>query len=162
MTGGPAWTRRRFSAAVGLGLAGLAGCAGGPSTPGGKIAAVDAVGTMYKSAGCSCCDRYAAVLAESGLPVAVEVTDRRSTMWASFGVPDELASCHTIDFDGRAVEGHVPLAAVEAFLSRDTDLVAIALPGMPAGSPGMGGDRSAPFVVYGVRPDGAVDRFMVL
>jgi hypothetical protein len=31
------------------------------------------------------------------------------------------------------------------------DLDGIALPGMPAGAPGMGGDLTGPLVVYGIR-----------
>src|SRR3546814_20213990 len=60
------------------------------------------------------------------------------------GVAPRLASCHTAVIDGKFVEGHVPAAQVIE-LSKRNDLVGIAVPGMPAGSPGMeaGGTQHA-------------------
>ncbi len=54
----------------------------------------------------------------------------------SLGVAPRLASCHTAVIDGKFVEGHVPAAQVIELTKRD-DLLGIAVPGMPAGSPGM-------------------------
>ena len=39
------------------------------------------------------------------------------------------------------------------------DLDGIALPGMPAGAPGMGGDLTGPLVVYGIRGGEVVGEF---
>lgn len=41
--------------------------------------------------------------------------------------------------DGYVVEGHVPLGAIEELLATRPAVTGIALPGMPAGSPGMPG-----------------------
>ncbi|EXF44542.1 metal-binding protein [Pseudomonas sp. BAY1663] len=38
--------------------------------------------------------------------------------------------------DGKLIEGHVPVAQIRELKTRD-DLAGIAVPGMPAGSPGM-------------------------
>lgn len=56
------------------------------------------------------------------------------------GVPDGAASCHTALVDGYVVEGHVPAGAILRLLEERPDAVGLALPGMPADSPGMGGD----------------------
>ena len=56
--------------------------------------------------------------------------------------------------NGKFVEGHVPAEQVIALSKRD-DLKGIAVPGMPAGSPGMEmGDRKDAFQVIGLLNDG--------
>ncbi len=74
----------------------------------------------------------------------VEMTDDvdRATFRADLGIPDGLGSCHTALVDGYVIEGHVPVGAIERLLRDRPDAVGLALPGMPADSPGMGGDVS--------------------
>ena len=60
---------------------------------------------------------------------------------AENGVPEGAGSCHTALVDGYVVEGHVPAEAIIKLLDERPDVVGIALPGMPADSPGMGGDQ---------------------
>ena len=57
------------------------------------------------------------------------------------GVPDGAQSCHTALVDGYVIEGHVPASAILRLLEVRPDAVGLALPGMPADSPGMGGDQ---------------------
>lgn len=57
-----------------------------------------------------------------------------------YGVPPGAGSCHTALLDGYVIEGHVPAGAILQLLDERPDAVGIALPGMPADSPGMGGD----------------------
>lgn len=73
----------------------------------------------------------------------VEVTDDpdRAAYRAANGISDEVASCHTAEVDGYFVEGHVPVPAIERLLTERPDAIGLALPGMPADSPGMGGDE---------------------
>lgn len=59
------------------------------------------------------------------------------------GIADEMASCHTAEVDGYLIEGHVPAAAIERLLAEQPAAVGLALPGMPPGSPGMGGDETS-------------------
>lgn len=66
----------------------------------------------------------------------------RAAFRADLGIPDDAASCHTALVEGYALEGHVPVGAIERLLSDRPDAVGLALPGMPADSPGMGGDVS--------------------
>lgn len=72
----------------------------------------------------------------------VDVTDdpERSTYRSGLGIRDEVSSCHTAEVDGYVMEGHVPAQAIERLLSERPDAIGLALPGMPADSPGMGGD----------------------
>ena len=53
------------------------------------------------------------------------------------GVPARLASCHTAEVAGFALEGHVPAADVKRLLQKRPPVAGLALPGMPLGSPGM-------------------------
>lgn len=72
----------------------------------------------------------------------VEVTDNRQRegFRQDRGIPDQAASCHTAVVDGYAIEGHVPVGAITTLLAERPDAAGLALPGMPADSPGMGGD----------------------
>ena len=63
----------------------------------------------------------------------------RAAYRAEVGVPDEAASCHTAIVNGYALEGHIPVGAIERLLQDRPDAVGLALPGMPTDSPGMGG-----------------------
>ena len=77
------------------------------------------------------------------------------------GVPVEAASCHTAFVDGYVVEGHVPVGAIVALLERRPQAVGIALAGMPADAPGMGGNvetwESQPVVL--INQDGSIESF---
>ena len=55
----------------------------------------------------------------------------------TYGVPPALGSCHTGLVNGYVVEGHVPADAVLRMLKEKPQIVGIAVPGMPIGSPGM-------------------------
>jgi hypothetical protein len=44
-----------------------------------------------------------------------------------------------LDFVGYAVEGHVPAGAIRRLLAERPQAAGLAVPGMPIGSPGMGG-----------------------
>ncbi len=66
---------------------------------------------------------------------------------AKYQVPPALQSCHTAIVDGYVIEGHVPAAEIERLLAERPDVVGIAVAGMPAGSPGMGGSSTEPYDV---------------
>lgn len=72
----------------------------------------------------------------------VDVTDdpERATYRSELGISDEVASCHTAQVDGYVIEGHDPAEAIQRLLTERPDAIGLALPGMPADSPGMGGD----------------------
>ena len=54
-------------------------------------------------------------------------------------IPLDKQSCHTGLVNGYIVEGHAPPADVARMLAEKPDIRGIAVPGMPAGSPGMEG-----------------------
>jgi hypothetical protein len=82
-----------------------------------------------------------------GYTVQSVVSDDLAALKEQMGVPRAAASCHTAVIDGYVVEGHVPVDAVEDLLEQRPSVDGIALPGMPTGSPGMGGTQGAPFAV---------------
>ena len=67
-----------------------------------------------------------------------------ATVKNSNQVPAELQSCHTAIVDGYIVEGHVPIAEIERLVNEKPDIIGLAVPGMPVGSPGMEVDGAAP------------------
>lgn len=93
--------------------------------------------------------------------MSVSDDPERASRRREIGIPDAAAGCHTALVDGYAVEGHVPLQAIERLLADRPDLVGIAVPGMPGDSPGMGGDEStwASQHVVGISTDGSVNPF---
>lgn len=70
------------------------------------------------------------------------------------GIPDKLAGCHTAVVEGYGVEGHVPAREIQRLLRERPKARGLAVPGMPAGSPGMEGSRRAAYDVLLVMPDG--------
>lgn len=53
------------------------------------------------------------------------------------GVPPALAGCHTALVEGYVIEGHVPADIIDRLLRERPQVVGLAVPGMPVGSPGM-------------------------
>lgn len=95
---------------------------------------------VVKSPTCGCCAEWVEHLEENGFTVEVEDTRNVGAAKARLGVPGELSSCHTAQVGGYVVEGHVPAAEIRRLLERGPEGVkGLAVPGMPAGSPGMEG-----------------------
>lgn len=94
---------------------------------------------MHRDPGCPCCAKWAALVQrELGRPVRTIDNAERPALMRRLGVPKSLAGCHTAIIDGLVVEGHVPVADIRrALASRPRGVVGLAVPGMPAGSPGM-------------------------
>ena len=113
-----------------------------------SITAVQAAESMtidvHRDANCGCCKKWISHLEANGFKVIDHVESDMASVKQKLGVAPRLASCHTAVIDGKFVEGHVPAAQVVE-LSKRNDLVGIAVPGMPAGSPGMevGGEQDA-------------------
>jgi hypothetical protein len=145
-------TRRDVLGASGAAVAfGVAGCLGAPSggqpTFDGTLAVSEA--HQYSAPGCGCCGEDAASLRGYLDTDLVETeADAVAALKDRHGVPDDLLSCHTLVLDGSVVEGHVPVAAIATLFEDEPEVDGIALPGMPAGSPGMGGSKDGPFRVY--------------
>jgi hypothetical protein len=132
-----------------------------PSSAAVSLAGVKAV--VYKTPTCGCCGAHADVLVASGMEVTLVdlALDQLMLRRVELGVPMGALSCHTTVVEGYAVEGHVPLEAIAKLLAERPDLDGIALPGMPPGSPGMGGVKQAPFEIDGFK-DGVLEPFVRL
>lgn len=89
-------------------------------------------------------------LLESGFEVdAKNVTDRQLVaLKREHGVSQALEGCHTAEIDGYVVEGHVPADVIDRLLAeRPAGVKGLAVPGMPAGSPGMESPNPEPYNV---------------
>ena len=116
-----------------------------------ELPAQAATMTVYRDPGCGCCEAWAEQARQAGY--AVTLTDRTdmTAVKRQYGVPEQLASCHTTLVGKYAIEGHVPLAVVARLLKeRPGGIIGVAVPGMPRGSPGM------------EMPDGSEDAFQVI
>ena len=92
---------------------------------------------VHKSPKCSCCSRWVRHLEKAGFRATVAETENLDAIHKALGVPTDLTSCHTAEVDGYVLEGHVPAAAVRRLLEERPNAIGLAVPGMPAGSPGM-------------------------
>ncbi|HEX5971830.1 MAG TPA: DUF411 domain-containing protein [Gemmatimonadaceae bacterium] len=94
--------------------------------------------TVYKDPSCGCCAKWIEHLRSAGLRPAVHDRSDMDALKDSLGVPAALRSCHTAVAGRYVIEGHVPAADVKRFVAAaPKGIVGIAVPGMPAGSPGM-------------------------
>lgn len=104
---------------------------------------------LYKTPTCGCCGGWAVHMEHAGFPVTRHDLEDLDPIKARADVPAELASCHTAFLAGYALEGHVPLAAIEKLLAERPAGRGLAVPGMPIGSPGMeSGNRREPYTVW--------------
>jgi len=92
---------------------------------------------VYKSAGCGCCGEWEKHMRANGFRVDSRTVADIGGVKRKLGVPESLASCHTATVGGYVVEGHVPAADVRRLLREQPEAIGIAVPGMPAGAPGM-------------------------
>jgi hypothetical protein len=150
-------------------LALLAACGTADATPeassaaGATLAAAAAEQQLpsllvYKTATCGCCHGWVEHMREAGftvdardLPGNVELMQVK----VDAGVPVEMSSCHTSLIDGYVIEGHVPADQVKRLLAERPNVVGIAAPGMPAGSPGMDVPNSPSYDIIAWGRDGS-------
>jgi len=122
-------------------LAGTLGVAavtlGGPLSARPGAAGPLPVITVYKSATCGCCANWVEHVRAAGFKVVVHDTTNLAAIKQRYGVPKHLTSCHTALVDGYVIEGHVPADVIVRLLRERPELAGVAVPGMPAGSPGM-------------------------
>ena len=92
---------------------------------------------VYKPTFCGCCASWVEHMRTAGFEVEVEETDELERVKSELGVPSELESCHTAEVEVYVIEGHVPADVIARLLTERPEVRGIAVPGMPAGSPGM-------------------------
>ena len=72
------------------------------------------------------------------------------------GVPQRLRACHTGVIEHYVIEGHVPGDVLARLLKERPEVVGLAVPGMPIGSPGMEGPNPKPYDVLSFDKDGRI------
>lgn len=95
--------------------------------------------TVYKTATCGCCKKWVEHMQKSGYTVTAHDVPDVDTYKKKYGVPAALGSCHTaVVTGGYVIEGHVPADLIDKLVAqRPRDIIGLAVPGMPQGSPGM-------------------------
>jgi hypothetical protein len=101
---------------------------------------------VHKDPNCGCCAGWVRHLKDAGFAVTVEETADLEAVRKRLGVPADLTACHTAEIDGYVIEER-PKA------------IGLAVPGMPAGSPGMEGGLAQAYDVVLFEVDGS-RRFM--
>ncbi|WP_239112616.1 DUF411 domain-containing protein [Halomicronema sp. CCY15110] len=126
----------------------------------GGQSAIAAELTVFRSPTCGCCGLWIDHMEQAGFTVRDEVTEDMATVKQEYGLPQNLASCHTTIADGYVIEGHIPAADVQRLLTEKPDIAGIAVPGMPIGSPGMeSGNYVEPYTVFSFTDAGETAAF---
>jgi len=110
--------------------------------------------TVYKTPTCGCCQAWVDHLRENGFSVVERDSADLAPVKAAHGVPGALESCHTAVVDGYVIEGHVPADLIAKLLAERPEIAGLAVPGMPAGSPGMEGSYKEAYDVLAFQKDG--------
>jgi len=116
--------------------------------------------TIYKDPNCGCCGIWTTYLREHGFTVKVVMTEDMDPVKRKARVPYDLQTCHTAFMGDYVVEGHVPLPAIKRLLDERPKVLGIAVPGMPAGSPGMPSVVPEPYQVFTFAADGSQSVYM--
>jgi len=145
----------------------LAGCLGGDGTDTTEWEVDETLpvetAVQYNSPNCDCCEVYATYL-DAHLDADLTVREPEDIVETKrdLGVPAALDSCHTTELGGYVVEGHVPVEAILRLLDDRPKIAGIALPEMPAGSPGMPGEKEESWTVYGFESVDQYEPFLEL
>jgi hypothetical protein len=94
---------------------------------------------VYKSPSCGCCGKWVTHVEASGFKTVLHHPNDLNKLKADKGISPRYQSCHTaISLDGYVFEGHISADIIHRFLAHPpADTLGLAVPGMPAGSPGM-------------------------
>lgn len=131
-----------------------------PTTWAGKEAGSFPTVTAYRSQSCGCCRAWIRHLRQNGFEVVDSPTPAIAAIKRRQKVPAGLQSCHTAVVDGYVIEGHVPAADIRRLLRERPQVTGLAVPGMPAGSPGMeAGPRQDHYAVWTFAKDGTAEVF---
>ena len=127
------YDRRSFLRTVAAGAAGLLVTAPNRGFAGQTAKSM----AIYKTPTCGCCAKWVDHVRAAGFEATIHDMEDVSPIKQKHGVPEALASCHTAIVDGYVVEGHVPADLITRMITEKPKITGIAVPGMPAGSPGM-------------------------
>jgi hypothetical protein len=116
---------------------------------------------VYRDPGCGCCEAWVEHMRAAGFTADIADDPERAARRVALGISDANASCHTAVFGDVAIEGHVPAADVIRLINEKPDgVIALTVPAMPVGSPGMGPEGSGPpYDTLLIRRDGSTAVF---
>ena len=114
---------------------------------------------VYKNAACSCCGGWVDHLRENGFAVSTHDIDDVPANREKLGMPEKLGSCHTATVNGYVIEGHVPASDIQRLLKEKPKALGLAVPSMPAGSPGMDSANPVNYDTLLVERDGSTSIF---
>jgi hypothetical protein len=115
---------------------------------------------VYKSPTCGCCTDWVEHMESNGFDVEVTDTHNMNRVKMEAGLSPNLASCHTAFVGDYVIEGHVPASDIQRLLADAPKARGLAVPGMPAGSPGMEmGDRKDHYQVLMFNDNGQTKVF---
>jgi len=128
-------------------------------TSGASLAQTAVTVELYKSPYCGCCGKWAEHITKAGFTVKTHEVDDVPGTRKKLGMPEKLGSCHTAKVGNYLLEGHVPAADIKRLLKEKPKALGLAVPGMPAGSPGMDIPNSPPYETLLVQNDGSTRVF---
>ncbi len=104
---------------------------------------------VYKDPKCGCCETWATAMSNAAFDVVFHHDENAiADIKSKLRIPSAMHGCHTAVVGNYFFEGHVPLEAVEMVMRERPQIAGLAVPGMPAGSLGMGDDPDASYEVY--------------
>jgi hypothetical protein len=114
---------------------------------------------VYKDPDCGCCKAWVSHLEKNGFHVTTHDTRDMASVKQGIGVPPALQSCHTALVNGYVIEGHVSASDIRRLLASKPKIAGLAVPGMPAGSPGMEGMTKQSYDVIAFEKNGKANVF---
>ncbi|MHB0777566.1 DUF411 domain-containing protein [Halomonas sp. WWR20] len=110
--------------------------------------AAETSATLYKNPNCGCCTGHAEYLENNGFDVEVINTNDLAQLKAEHNIPERLYGCHSTLIGNYVFEGHVYAESIKQVIEDKPFIKGLSVPGMPLGSPGMGGEKQGPIEVY--------------
>ncbi len=95
--------------------------------------------TVWKTPNCTCCGEWVSHLRSNSFEVVTHDVHDTAPVRQRLGLPEKFGSCHTGLLGAYVLEGHVPAREMRRLLREKPQALGLAVPGMPMGSPGMGG-----------------------
>ena len=92
---------------------------------------------VYTTRNCGCCLAWVDYLKYHDYDVKYVFPDNLSLIKDKYFIPKSLSSCHTAIINNYVVEGHVPVGDIKKLFSDSLEILGLAVPQMPIGSPGM-------------------------
>lgn len=123
--------------------------------PASAVAMDSLLMAVYKTPNCGCCREWVDHVRGNGFHATTTDVADVAPVKNTHNVPADLRSCHTALVSGYVVEGHVPAEDIKRLLKERPDIIGLAVPGMPSGSPGMENGQIDKYDVIAIGKDGS-------